>query len=436
MSAPTPGRVLLGTQLAFNVGFYAVVPFLALVLREDHLLGGAAIGLVLGLRTFAQQGLFLVGGALCDLFGARRLILAGCVVRVVGFALLGLAPDLVTLVLGAVLTGVGGALFSPAVETLVSAAEERRAPGPAGRPTLFARLAVVGELGAVLGPLVGALLIGRGFTLVALSGAALFAVIGLALARLLPPDPPLRRSRTAGADRDTPRLGAPVRSAFAVLRHRRFAAFAALHAVNLLAWNQLYLGLPVEVDRVGGDAAMLAAVLAGVSVVTILLQLPVARWARTVGPARALPTGYALLALGFWALAATAPFTPPPGWAAAPAVTGTVLLVLGHLVAGPVALDQVSSFAGDRPRGAYFGLLATTGGVAVLLVGVPLGALYDLADRATPAAALPWLAMGVLPALSAVGMALLLRTRPTDVPADLPTDVPTVPTPDRKTSHA
>ena len=32
--------VLLGSQFVFNIGFYAVVPFLAIFLRDDMLLSG------------------------------------------------------------------------------------------------------------------------------------------------------------------------------------------------------------------------------------------------------------------------------------------------------------------------------------------------------------------------------------------------------------
>lgn len=108
--------VLLGTQTLFNIGFYAVVPFLALVLTEDFGLAGAAVGLILGVRTFAQQGLFIIGGTLADRFGARSVILVGCAVRALGFFTL--AASLFTgsailwlFVTGTLLTGFGGALF-------------------------------------------------------------------------------------------------------------------------------------------------------------------------------------------------------------------------------------------------------------------------------------------------------------------------------------
>ncbi|MFT4234982.1 MAG: MFS transporter, partial [Microbacterium sp.] len=166
---PRPA-VLLGSQVLFNVGFFAVVPFLAGVLRDDFALAGSAVGLILGLRTAAQQGMFLFGGALADRFGARSLILAGCTVRVTGFSLLAWSTlstaegsRLALFIVATVLTGLGGALFSPALEALVARADATaQADAAAHRPrtTLFALLAVCGETGAALGPLLGALLLG------------------------------------------------------------------------------------------------------------------------------------------------------------------------------------------------------------------------------------------------------------------------------------
>lgn len=106
------------------------MPFLAIFLRDDMLLSGAAIGLVLGLRTFSQQGMFLVGGALTDRFGGRAIILCGCVVRISGYLLLAISASLWGVILGACLTGIGGALFSPAIESLMAQAgtqSERKA---------------------------------------------------------------------------------------------------------------------------------------------------------------------------------------------------------------------------------------------------------------------------------------------------------------------
>ena len=151
--------VLLGSQFVFNIGFYAVVPFLALFLRDDMLLSGGLIGLILGLRTFSQQGMFILGGTLADRYGAKAIILAGCVVRVAGFLLLACGASLWPISLG-----VGGALFSPSIEALLARAGTlSQANGKRSRAEWFALFAVCGELGAVIGPVAGGVLSGSAF---------------------------------------------------------------------------------------------------------------------------------------------------------------------------------------------------------------------------------------------------------------------------------
>ncbi|MBR7358354.1 MFS transporter, partial [Klebsiella pneumoniae] len=81
------------------------------------------------------------------------------------------------IILGACLTGVGGALFSPSIEALLAkAGTHSEAKGKRSRAEWFALFAVCGELGAVLGPVAGALLTGLGFRQVALAGAGVFLV--------------------------------------------------------------------------------------------------------------------------------------------------------------------------------------------------------------------------------------------------------------------
>ena len=153
---------MLGSQFVFNIGFYAVVPFLAIFLRDDMLLSGGVIGLILGLRTFSQQGMFLLGGALSDRYGAKIIILCGCLVRIAGYLLLALGQSLWPIILGACLTGIGGALFSPSMKRCWPKRNAKRGQAR-GRAEWFALFAVCGELGAVLGPAAGALLTGFGF---------------------------------------------------------------------------------------------------------------------------------------------------------------------------------------------------------------------------------------------------------------------------------
>lgn len=390
--------VLLGSQFVFNIGFYAVVSFLAIFLRDDMLLSGGLIGLILGLRTFSQQGMFIVGGALSDRFGAKIVILSGCIIRVAGYLLLALGESLWPIILGACLTGVGGALFSPSIEALLAkAGTHSEAKGKRSRAEWFALFAVCGELGAVLGPVAGALLTGLGFRQVALAGAGVFLVAMVVLYFCLP------ASRHAAR---TLKL-VPWWTTF---RQPRFVAFIIAYSSWLLSYNQLYLALPVEIQRAGGNEKDLGPLFMLASVLIVALQLPLARFARRVGAVRILPVGFLFLSAAFASVAMFAPTAPPEGWLRLlPSVCFVTLLTLGQMLLVPSAKDLVPRFAEESTLGAHYGALATAGGIAVLAGNLLFGSLLDRALVPSTQAMLPWLLLALFPLCSALALNVICR---------------------------
>ncbi|MFI7494932.1 MFS transporter [Kocuria sp. M4R2S49] len=418
-------RTLLSAQLVFNIGFYAVVPFLAGAMATEYGLGAAAIGLVLGARTFSQQGMFLLGGMLADRWGARRAILTGCLVRIVGYATLAAASDFALFFLGAVLTGAGGALFSPALESRLSHADQPAGTeDPSGasrsRRSVFVWLAITGEIGAVLGPVVGSVLLGWGFDAALAAGIGVFAAVTVLLWYLLPAEPvPLPSDREAEVPAPAPSAAAP---RWAFLRDRRFVLFCALAGMNMLAYNQLYFAVPVELSRRGLDGARLAALFLLASGLTLLLQLPVSAAGRRMGPGRALAVGFVLEA-GAFALAALTAMHPGAAAGSMAPLAGTVtVLILGHMLLTPTILSLIPRFVPDRGstsgRGAYYGLAATCGGIAVLAGNAVLGQLFDLTDRHHWWPGIPWMPLVVLALLAAAALPVVLRGHSTTRPAD------------------
>ena len=407
---PGVPRLLLLSQLAFNVGFFLVVPFLAVHLTEDLGLTGAVVGLVLGLRTFSQQGLFFLGGGLADRFGVRPLVLVGCAVRIAGFLTLAGAGSLPGVLAGTVLVGFAAALFSPAVESaLAGQGRVLEAAGVVTRAELFALDAVALTLGAVTGPLLGAVLLGIPFAVTCWVAAGVFVVVLLAHLRWLPRD--LRTDAATEGSGEQAEVPEGVWSGWReVVRNRPFLALAAAYCTYQLCYDQLYLALPVELTRATGSPAALGALFALAAVTVLLLQLPIAVHARRAGPRRALPAGFALMAASFALVAVCAPFAPADGvLALAPAVGLVLLLHAGEMTAVPVARDLVARLAGERRLGAHFGVLASAGGAAVLVGSPGIGALLDLARVPGPGATVPWLVLAALPAASAVGLWWLTR---------------------------
>lgn len=369
-SQALPARsVVLSTQLIFNIGFYAVVPFIAVYMRDELEMGSALIGLVLGVRTFSQQGMFAVGGWLAHHFGYRWLMLLGCVVRVLGYGGLAIADTATGLVVSAALTGIGGALFSPCLEAMTAALDRQEQQSGQGsrKASMFATFAVFGEFGAVAGPLLGGWLMQWGFTWMALACAGLFMAMAGVLYVHIP--------HTIGRpDQLTWRW-------VMLLKNPAFLLFCAAYSSYLFSYNQLYMALPAALDRIHAPTTMLSWLFVLASVLIITLQLPLARWCRQWPARHVLVIGFLLMAAAFGCLALggngrTGGEVSLYG-GMIPIVGFVVLLCLGQMFAVPVAMSLVPRFAAGNALPVYYGVLASAGGITVLLGNVLLGLAQD-----------------------------------------------------------
>ncbi|CAL9396276.1 MDR family MFS transporter [Streptomyces sp. enrichment culture] len=376
-------RLLILTQLAFNVGFFAVLPFLAEHLGTAIGMAGWLVGVVLGLRTFSQQGLFVVGGALADRYGVRPVVLTGCALRIAGFAWLGYAERTWSVIGSVLLIGCAAALFSPAVESEVARqAVLREEAGGGPRARVLALFTVAGQAGAFTGPLLGALLLTADFRTVCLAGAAVFTAVLAGHAVLLPRHIPGRELVAVRGG-----LGP-------LLRNRRFLALCFGYGAQLLAYNQLYLALPAEVRRAYGSQAPVAWLFALSSLLVVGAQLPVTRWAgRRLTPRRSLAAGLLLTGAGFAAVAAARPAGLTGMAGLAPLAALVVLLTAGQMLVAPVARAWLPDLAEPGRIGLYTGALSSVSGLLVLLGSTASGALLDLGLPP----ALPWAALAAVP---------------------------------------
>ncbi|MFE9008008.1 MDR family MFS transporter [Streptomyces sp. NPDC007875] len=379
-------RLLILTQLAFNIGFFAVLPFLAEHLGTAIGMAGWMVGFVLGLRTFSQQGLFVVGGWLVDRYGVRPVVLTGCVARIAGFVWLGYAERTWAVIGAVLLIGFAAALFSPAVESEVArqavAWEEE---GHGSRTRVLALFTVSGQAGTFVGPLLGGLLLGVDFRAACLAGAGVFLLVLAGHAWLMPQHIPGRvRNRDRGGVR-------------AMVRNRRFLALCCAYGTYLLAYNQLYLALPAEVERAAGSQVPLSWLFALSSLLVVFAQLPVTHWAgNRLDLRRSMTIGLLLIAAGFAVVAAARPAAWTGTVGLLPAAGYVVLLTLGQMLVVPAARAWVPDLAENGWLGLYTGALSSVSGLIVLIGSSATGSLLDLG---LPPAA-PWLVLAAVPALA------------------------------------
>ncbi|MEU6912279.1 MFS transporter [Streptomyces olindensis] len=392
---PLAVRLLLVNQLGVNTGFYLLIPYLATHLTENLGLSAAVVGIVLGVRNLSQQGLFIIGGSASDRLGARGIIIAGCALRTLGFALFALGDGLAVLLAASVLSGVAGALFNPAVRAyLAQEAGERRAEA-------FALFNVFATTGALVGPLLGSVLLLVDFRTSALTAAGIFAVLTVAQALVLP----ARRAEPSG--------GSVLGDWREVLGNRAFLAFALAMVGMFTLENQLYLLLPAGArEATGWDGAAGIVFLVG-TVANLVLQLRITRSLKSRGSrGRWIATGLAVTGLAF---------LPPaflPG--IVPVLAGALLLYVGVMIAQPFVMELIPGFGRPELTGTYFGIFYVVSGVAAALGNTAVGWAMDTGGQG--AAWLPWVCCACLGLVSALGVAWLhrLHALPASTAPDLP----------------
>jgi MFS family permease len=390
-SFPPAIRLLVVNQFGVNAGFYMLLPFLAGYLADDLGLSAAVIGLVLGVRNLSQQGLFLLGGSAADRLGARGVIIAGCGLRAVGFAVFAAGVSLPALLAASVLSGLAGALFNPAVRAYLAQA------APSRRAEAFALFNVFASAGALTGPLVGSVLLLVDFRAAALAAAAIFAALTVAQALVLPSQPTVPSGQSVGRDwREC-------------LTDRRFVAFTLALSAMFALQNQLYLVLPVQAENATGSSWAVAALFVVSTVATLWWQVPTTKLlAARLSRGAAIALGMTVMGTGF--LLPLVPVGGPPVVRLLPVAAAALALAVGVMVAQPFVLELVPGFARDGLTGTYFGVFYLASGVVAALGTAAVGWVMDGGPHGdVPAAA--WLVCTGLGLASASAVWLLHRLR-------------------------
>jgi MFS family permease len=395
---PLAVQLLLVNQLGVNTGFYLLIPYLATHLTDNLGMSAAVVGIVLGVRNLSQQGLFILGGSASDRLGARGVIITGCALRTVGFALFALGDDLAVLLAASVLSGLAGALFNPAVRTYIAQEADGR------KAEAFALFNVFATTGALIGPLLGSALLLVDFRASALTAAGIFAVLTIAQAVVLPA-------------REVEPSGSTVLGDWReVLGNRAFLAFALAMVGMFTLENQLYLLLPDGARRATGWEGAAGLVFLVGTVTNLALQLRITRALKERGNrARWIAGGLVLMAVAFLPPALLTNPPDNPVLSALPVLTGALLLSVGVMVAQPFVMELIPGFGRPELTGTYFGIFYVVSGIAAAVGNTAVGYAMDTGQDG--ADWLPWACCALFGLVSAAGVAWLHRFGSLPVPS-------------------
>lgn len=385
-------RWMLSAAFVFNLGFYMLIPFLAGYLKQDLLLSATLVGVVLGVRSFCQQGLFLVGGLLADLYGAKPLIVIGCLLRAIGFCLFLFAEVIPLLFVAAFLTGFAGALFTPAAQAYF-AKQER-----ISRAQMFSLVGVARNGGELLGPVCGLLLLNMSFDVLCIVASAPFFLFTIVFYLLIPAKTD-KRAAAISKNKGPGEKRSIADMVSGVLGNREFIKFSMIMMGYFMLINQISFAIPLHIVGQAGELQDVAWVLTLCALISIFLQFPITRLCeRWLSPHDWISIGIGLMGVSFLTLVPNWPYTTG-GLYYAPLSALAVLFTLGTMVSFPFIMSQISDLANNDSVATHYGFFYLFAGVGLIAGSSLVGLAFDMS---TMSDALAWyclIAIGLMTAI-------------------------------------
>jgi MFS family permease len=325
------------------IGSGALFGFVLIYFHEVRGISLGQAGLAVGSMSFAMVLCTPVAGFFSDHFGARRVLVAGCLTSIVAGALYSVVDSFPEALAVSALLGVGNALWFPAQSALLSLIVQ-----PHERPAVSAFSRAALNLGAALGGVLGGFLV-RSETLT--SFRWLFAVNVLTyfvFLAVLPGLPPGRIDHVLPR-RERPGFGSVVRDGF-------FVRLLFTDIAIALGFGFLFAFMPAYASEIGiGNGTIGLLFMLGAASV-VLTQIPTLRWVR------GRPRMRSLAVMNLWFVAAFALMVATPhvmvGAAVALIAVGQVLGGFGEAVLGAVRNPLTADLAPPELVGRYFGLSA------------------------------------------------------------------------------
>lgn len=380
------GRLLSGIGSGFTL-FYAPIFF-----TEEVGLTKTAVGIALGVSSlFGVLGRFL-SGSLADLpvWGRRRTLLLSALVCAVGCFVLSTANNLISLLIGNLLLWFGGGLYWPATEALIADLTNRE-----NRQEAYALNRLADNVGLQLGVVLGGLLISltqnyRGlFIIDGVSYVVFFGVIWVAIKEI--------SRKNFEEDKKT----SIIEGWSWALRDRGLQIFAVVNVLFTMYICQIQTSMPLyfkdftSIDRGSGfSTEVITGLFTWYLLLTILFQLPVARFLGRFSHANALMVSAFLWGIGFLLIGLTGLRTNLPLlWA----ISGLTVLAIATVSYTPFASSLVVDLSPESLRGVYLSVNSLCWAMGYF-IGPPLGGF--MLDFTRPFADGLWLGLALSVGLS------------------------------------
>lgn len=335
--------IIVAISFIDRVGGTLLFPFFSLYITGRFGVGMTQAGIILGM--FSIFGLFgsMIGGALTDRFGRKKLILFGLVFSSLSTLSLGLVDEFAMLYPLAVVVGILSDIAGPAHSAMMAdiLPERQRQEG-------FGILRVTANMAWIIGPSIGGFVANRSYLTLFVTDAVVSLLVALLVFRFVVETHPQKHDAQEHESLLTTFKGYSI-----VLRNLAYMAFMFACMLMGLVYQQMYNSLSVYLRDNHGIEAQGYGFLMTVSAITvILLQFWVTRRIKHRPPFLMMGLGTIFYMIGFGMFGFVSLY-----WLFALAI---VVITIGEMIVMPTTQALAANFAPEAMRGRYMAVYSLT----------------------------------------------------------------------------
>ena len=332
--------VIVGTLFIDSIGSTLLFPFFALYITQKFDVGMTEAGILLGMSSLFGLIGSMIGGALTDKFGRRRLILFGLIFSALSSLLFGLAWDVRLLYFLVVIVGLLSRVSAPAHDAMMADILPE-----SKRQEAFGITRVVFNYAWIFGTALGGLIAARSFLALFVADTVLSLIVAVILYRFLPETQPTSHRETKKSES----FLKTVAGYRLVLRDLAYMGFTFAGMIVLIVYQQQYGALAVylrDVHNIGSKSYGVMLSISGLEVV--LFQIWISRTIRKYPPFVMMTLGAVFFMIGFTMIGFVKGFIF--------FLLAIVIATVGEMIMFPTNKALAINFAPTEMRGRYMAI--------------------------------------------------------------------------------
>lgn len=373
--------IIVLTFFIDSVGGTLLFPFFSLYITDKFNVGMTTAGMVLAM--FSIFGIIgnMVGGALTDRFGRRKLILFGLVFSALSTLTLGFVNSLAVLFPLAAFIGLLSDVSGPAHQAMMAdiLTEKQRQEG-------FGLMRVVRNLAWIIGPSIGGFLANRSFMLLFIIDAIVSCIVAVIFYTSMPETKPEHHE---AEHKEHESIWKTIAGYGIVLKDFAFIAFIVAAILMGAVYQQMYNSLSVYLrDNHAVNPQGYGFLMTTSAITVIFFQFWVSRNIKDKPPFVIMAVGTLFYMLGFSMFGFVSAY-----WLFMSAI---VVITIGEMLIMPTSQTLAANFAPVEMRGRYMAIFGLTWLLPSTFAPMLAGLILDNLDPN-----LLWYVGGILCAVAA-----------------------------------